>query len=123
MNKYKIIFESNKLSFDEKVKKSEVLALHEVQKIINKHIKNAFIGQTVWTQKEADYKEKGSNFINHISFYYGDLRNTPKDDWRFCEVKGTRENVKYNTIVLLDEKHGLKQNHIKDYLEYLKKYD
>lgn len=123
MNKYKSIFESNKLTFTEKIKKAERLALHEVQKVIHKNIKNAFKEQTIWTQTEADYKEKDNDFNNRISFYYGDLRNTPKDDWRFCEVKGTRENVKYDTLVLLDEMHGLKQNHIKDYLEYLKRYD
>ncbi len=118
MEKYKIIFNSE-LSFNEKIKKSENLAMHEVQKVINFNIKKYFKGFTVWTEKYSLYKNKDNNWYNHTSYYYSDLRNISKDDWRFCEVLDARKDVSYNKLVLLQETHNLKQNHSRDYISYL----
>ena len=56
MNKYEIIFKSN-LSWENKIKMCERLALHEVQKTINNNMKTALLGQTVWTEFEGEYKD------------------------------------------------------------------
>ena len=122
MDKYYIIFKSDKLSWKDKLNKAEELALHEVQKNINNNIKQCFIGKTIWTEKEVYYKDKEGEWSKSTSYFYGDLTGVEKSDWRFCEVKEVRKDVKYDTLVIMDENHGLKQNHIKDYNKYLEKY-
>lgn len=119
MNKYEIIFKSN-LSWEGKIKMCERLCLHEVQKSINNNIKNALPGQTVWTEFEGEYKDVDANWGNNISYYYSDLTTINfTEDWRTCEVKGRRKQRVCNGLVLHEEKNGLKQNNIKDYIKYL----
>ena len=118
MNKYKIIFSSN-LSFAEKINKAEELVRHEVQKVIDKNVKKAFGGEVIWSEFTNDYKNLEGGWENKVFYYYGNLSDFSKKDWRFSKVKDKREEAVFKKLVLHKDVHGLKQNHIRDYNSYL----
>lgn len=118
MNKYKIIFNSE-LTFTQKVNKAEELAKHEIQKTIDKNIKDYFKGSTIWSEFEnKTLDEKG---VKSKFYYYDDLSIADfKNDWRFCKVKNKREQAEYLGLVCQENNRlKIKQNHIKTYNKYL----
>lgn len=119
MDKYKIIFSSSKLTFEEKINKAELLALHEVQKTINRNVKKAFNGEIVWSEFNNNYKNLEGDWENKTFYYYGNISNFNKKDWRFSKVKDKRDEAVFKQLVIHKDIHGLKQNHIKDYNGYL----
>jgi len=118
MNHYKIVCES-KLSWEDKIKKSSDLILHKVNQVINKNIKKSCEGYTIWSEFSNSYKSLENIWENKLFYYYGDLEKFMEDDWRFKKVDGKRRLATFNNLVCMIEQHGLKQNHIRDYLKYL----
>lgn len=123
MNKYKIIFESN-LSWDDKIKLSENLALHEINKSIYINIKDFFGNYTIWSKFKNCYKNLEGKWEKRIVFYYHNLENVDfNNDWRFKEVKGKRKVLEFLELEFHENTFKLPKNHIKDYLKYLEKYE
>jgi hypothetical protein len=118
-NKYEIIWQS-KLSFEDKLKRCDGLIKHEVDKTINKNILNIYKDKLVWTEVIYKFKNKEDSWINHVSYYYGDLRKTEKSDWRFCDVEDKRIVEDYSKLVMHNTSHNLKQNHSRDYINWLR---
>jgi hypothetical protein len=122
MDKYKIIFDSKKLTFEEKINLSEKLIRHEVNKSINFNILQAFNNQIVWSEFENKYLNTENIWENKTFYYYGDYTEKDlKNDWRFKEVKGKRGLAEFKKLVAKDNRLNLKQNSAKDYIKYLDK--
>ena len=116
----KIIFESD-LPFQDKVEKGCDLIRHEVAKSINKNIKDFYYPLTVWS-KFTFTKTKESKTYKESKYYFKNHSNFDKKDWRFCEVKGKRSLAVFEGLVLVDCSLIKKQNHSKDYHEYLNQF-
>lgn len=121
MDRYKIIFES-KLALDEKIQKSSKLAMHNIQKGIDKNIKDFYKDFRVWSEFTNQYKSTEGNWETKLFYYFGDHSNFDKDDWRFSKVKDKREEAIFNSLVLQEDSHSLKHNHINDYDKYLEQF-
>lgn len=75
----------------------------------------------VWSEFTNDYKNTEGVWENKVFYYYGDLSDFNKDDWRFCEVKDKRGQAVFNKLVLHENTYNLKQNLTEDYNSYKKK--
>ena len=69
----------------------------------------------MWSEFTNQYKNTNDEWDNKVFYYYGDCSDFDKDDWRFCKVENRREEAVFNKLVLHDNSHNLKQNHIKNY--------
>jgi hypothetical protein len=122
MSIYNLIFNSNKLSFDEKVEKACEFANHRVEMKVNSNLIEAYKGFSIYSECEVTrFKEKDNKWVTERIFYYGDISHIDfKNDWRTKEVKNMRKQLIFKGLCCIKKRSsdGLK-NSSKNIIKYL----
>ena len=126
MSAYRWIFDSDKLSFSEKLEKACEFAKHKVEMRVNQTLKLGFKQYLIWSEFENSRLVEGK-WVTESVFYFGDLEGSDfKNDWRFKEVKGKRKQAIFKGLCCIEKKGDILNktlNHPNVIIKYLGQED
>lgn len=120
MSVYSLIFNSDKLSFAEKVEKACEFANHKVEMKVNSNLIEAYKDFSIYSECEVT-KLEGSKWVTESIFYFGDISHIDfNNDWRTKEVKNKRKQLVLKGLCCIKKKitDSLK-NSSKNIIKYL----